>query len=202
MPLRAQTEPHSRIFVPAGSSVLTGCPCNPIIGGSSKTRLYRQPVSPAGQTGWDTNGYRASGRWHRSASQWQKARSTDIGGHGEMKVLAVDHCSKRADQQGTDLYAAAGLGFDDPLPEPGEAKSKTLDTALAHRPGLISRRPRPQVAGIFSGSGRSRRPHQRERTDVPSALRLSIAAMPMNRPPAPPSRFNTIVESTKFFVTP
>jgi hypothetical protein len=32
-----------------------------------------------------------------------------------MKVLAVDHCCKRADQQGTDLHAAAGLGFDDPL---------------------------------------------------------------------------------------
>lgn len=106
---------------------------------------------------------------------------------------------------GRRLHAPAVLVFDDPLPEPGEAKSKILaDTALTQRP-VFNRGAggtEPQAAGIFSGSGRSRRPYQRERTEVPSALRLSIAAMPMNRPPAPPSRFNTIVESTKFFVTP
>lgn len=67
---------------------------------------------------------------------------------------------------------------------------------LLREPGLAAR-----AAGFFS-SRPIALPDQRENIDTPRAFRLTMAAMPMNRPALAESRLSIKPGSIAFFATP
>lgn len=123
---------------------------------------------------------------------------------GEHEGVRGRHDTEGNEAESGDLAKAGRVSADDRLPQRGQSERRPwpLQRRWRHSSEQDAGSPTVQTGADFFVTSGDSRSHQRDRTPVPSALRLSIAAMPMKRPPAPPSRFSIIVESTKFFVTP
>ncbi len=124
---------------------------------------------------------------------------------GKVMKVVVSRIHRYMDRHpGNDRYGCERHPVSEP-PRSDEAGwkrrhgSRTDATCLFWQEGG-TRRDKP--SGFHRGNDGPQLLNQREKTETPIAFRLTMAAIPMNRPPAPPSRLSTTVESIAFFVTP
>ncbi len=106
-------------------------------------------------------------------------------------------CENRADDRFSGLTGRRDRG--------DNGRSSPCRSVHPDRAAWEIRRRRPSGFITMGSAGTPPRiacPVQRERTAVPRALRLSMAATPMNRPPTLPRMLSAKVESTAFLVTP
>lgn len=205
----SKTGTHSRAIVLAGDSDQTVPELGPFGTALAHPPSPSRPPSRSPQEGCvirDENeaaiGF-PDAAGHCPRLRQRKARSCWIA-RAAMKVFVAELPERSTDAAGVDRY---GCGIHAADQFPNRAKQTENDgarTAMTWLPDVradtrIRRRKPP---GFPSGSNGSRPLLQRENTDSPRAFRLTMAEMPITRPPMPPRRLSKTVESMAFFVMP